>query len=61
MHRPQQRGGSGTSAWKELQLALLVPQCISLKFELLKIGERHEEQGERRSENDTLKSEDEGP
>lgn len=61
MHRPQQRGGSGTrrSGKKELQLALLVPQCISLKVELLfffffkkkrregkeKIGEQHEAQG----------------
>lgn len=63
MHRPQQRGGSGTrrSGKKELQLALLVPQCISLKVELFfffffpeekkkrrrrkKIGEQHEAQG----------------
>lgn len=59
MHRPQQRGGSGTSAWKELQLALLVPQCISLKFKLLKIGKQHEALGEKSKENDTLKSNEE--
>lgn len=45
--------------WKELQLALLVPQCISLKFKLLKIGEQHETQAERGRENGTLKSQDE--